>query len=33
MEVIKSRPLGPIRNKLVLNGSSVPTGVEGIAEL
>ena len=35
--MIKSRPLGSIRNKLVLvNGrSSVPTGVEGklIAEL
>ena len=37
LEVVKSRPLGSIRNKLVLvNGrSSVPTGVEGkrIAEL
>ena len=33
LEVIKSRPLGSIRNKLVLvNGSSVPTGIAGTAE-
>ena len=33
LEVIKSLPLGSIRNKLVLvNGSSVPTGIESIAE-